>query len=269
MNKLRFLHIPKTAGTTFTNILIEQYGNENYFQFTGDIDQDLINFKSLPNDKQSQVSLFTGHAPIKTGLELADSIDVVTFLRDPIDRVKSFCQHASEGKSPYLLKDFPPEEFDLSKFLSTPIFELENLQTKMLINKGRSAVRIQMPPSEAIDLAMDNLIRKTTFGLVEYFDESLILFQQQYRWKLPVYSSSNKKDKNRLIEFKPHHIDKIKQLNAMDIELYDKAKLYFLAQMNSKKFNKRKLRKLQKLNHYKSIGKLTFWQKIKSIFHNV
>jgi len=269
LNKLRFLHIPKTAGTTFTNILIEQYGNENYFQFTGDIDQDLINFKSLPNDKQSQVSLFTGHAPIKTGLELADSIDVVTFLRDPIDRVKSFCQHASEGKSPYLLKDFPPEEFDLSKFLSTPIFELENLQTKMLINKGRSAVRIQMPPSEAIDLAMDNLIRKTTFGLVEYFDESLILFQQQYRWKLPVYSSSNKKDKNRLIEFKPHHIDKIKQLNAMDIELYDKAKLYFLAQMNSKKFNKRKLRKLQKLNHNKSIGKLTFWQKIKSIFHNV
>ncbi|MFK8011368.1 MAG: sulfotransferase family 2 domain-containing protein [Marinicellaceae bacterium] len=259
MNKLRFLHIPKTAGTTFSNILIDQYGKDKYFQFTGDIDNDLERFDSLPKGVQANTVLFTGHAPVFTGHDYVDTIDLVTFLRDPVERVKSFCQHVSEGKSKYLVKLFPPENFNLQRLLNSQILELRNLQTKMLTNKGRCALRIQMRPQEAIDKAFLHLTEKTTFGLVEYFDESLILFQKKYKWELPTYYSKNRKNTDKLIEFKPHHIDRIKQLNALDIELYEKAKSYFMKQLQSDDFDNDKLAKLQKSNKYK-----TTWQKIKN-----
>lgn len=250
MQPLRFLHIPKTAGTTFTNILNDQYKDEVKFQLTGDIKSDISRFEQLSLQQQNAVVLYTGHAPISTGVKVIDAINVVTFLRDPVERVKSFCQHVSEGKSPYLLKKFPPDAFDVQKFLHSRIFELNNLQTKMLVNQGASAVDFNMSNDEALQMATDHLFNRVkAFGLVEYFDESLILFQQKFAWKLPVYQRLNSKNINKLITFEPHHIDHIKSLNALDIELYDRAKEHFLSLIDAVDFDDKQLKVLQSKNN--------------------
>ncbi len=252
MTRLRFLHIPKTAGTTFTTCLDYQYSGKGHFVFKGAVQYDVMRFKDLPEKEQKKIVLFTGHAPILTGLEEADNAKIITFLRNPVSRVKSFVQHISEGKSPEYLKG----QFNLDEFLASGTKDLENLQTKMLINKGpfaSSTLIDSMSKSEARDLALGNLFNKVeVYGLQEYFDESLVLFATALNWSTPFYTSLNKKDSSRLLEFKQQHLDKIAELNSVDIEVYNIAKERFLQILESPKFDKIKLEEFRYRNSLRS-----------------
>lgn len=230
------MHIPKTAGTTFLSILGRQYHHARTFDLSGDVAADAARLDSMRAAERKAIRLFTGHAPIETGLPGPDAASIITFLRDPIERVRSFCQHVAEGKSPYLLRDFPPESFDLDRFLSGSGGELSNLQTKMLINRGSitASERIdRMRASEARDLALENLFEKvTTFGLQEKFDESVLMFSELFGWSLPLYYSRNESSFQTGFGLEGRHRDRIAELNAIDIEVYDAARRTFDDQLS-------------------------------------
>jgi hypothetical protein len=245
MVKLRFLHIPKTAGSTFKNILKRQYRGRRHFDFSGEFPFDIKRFQALSAAEKQQIELFTGHAPIITGLPEADHATIITVLRDPVSRVKSFCQHVAEGKSPYLLSSFPPASFRLDEFLQSGIKELSNLQTKMLINQGSCASSVlidSMSAATARDMALENLTKRVAyFGIQEHFNESLILFASKLHWRIPVYISMNKKDSQNLLEFTEDHLEQIVALNAIDIEVYKAAKASFHNIFEAEKFSREKL----------------------------
>ncbi len=250
MQRLRFLHIPKTAGSTFSRIIIHQY-NRKLFSFTDDIDSDINRFQMLSEDDKNNIVLFIGHAPIVTSLKEADDAMIITILRDPIKRVKSFCRHVASGESPYLREAFPPESFSLDRFLESGNEELFNLQTRMLINnKWASDLLLlkSMSASEAKDAALENLFNKVSyFGLQEYFDESLTLFWSSLNWpKMPSYAPLRQSVLN--MEFKRHHLERIEELNAIDIEVYKAAKERFLKIINSEAFDKAKLKRFRIAN---------------------
>lgn len=249
MRPLRFLHIPKTAGTTFTSILQRPFLINETFRFTGNIDSDRERFEALPKEERERVMLFTGHAGITTGIKRADDAITITFLRDPISRVKSFCQHVSEGKSPYLLDKFPPQTFNLDAFLESGNDELSNLQTKMLISQDPSTLLKDTTETEIINLTLDTLYNKIShFGLQEYFDESLIIFASDLNCRIPFYSSQNKKNTAMLLQFEKHHVAKIASLNKIDLEVYRLAKEHFLASLKISSLANTKLRCFQFIN---------------------
>jgi hypothetical protein len=231
MKRLRFLHIPKTAGSAFESILGRKYP-KGKFSFTGNIPADIDRFKSLSEQAKQDIQFFCGHAPVTTGLKEADEAAIITFLRDPIARVCSYCQHVSEGKSPSSIQRFPPESFDLEAFLHSGSAQLSNLQTKMLINEGdaiSSSLMDRLSPSDAKEMALENLLNKISgFGLQEYFDESLLLFCQLFDWSTPWYIARNTKNPAKLLEFKQHHLDYIAELNSIDMEVYKSAKERFI-----------------------------------------
>lgn len=224
MEPVRFLHIPKTAGTTLTFVLRRRYEGKPHFHFSGNAGEDLKRYDALPDEVRKEIALFTGHAGIKTGIPAADDIPIITLLREPVARVKSFCQHVSERKSPYLLDRFPPDAFDLDDFLCSDNGELSNLQTKLLLGRpieGLSA-------SEAVDIALGNLLEKITcFGIQEHFDESLALIAWTLGVKPPAYGSRNQRDPTRALRFDRSHIEKITELNTIDLELYERARQSF------------------------------------------
>lgn len=173
-----------------------------------------------------------------------------------MSRVKSFCQHVSEGKSAYLRDAFPPSSFDLDRFLASGNLELENLQTKMLINEQSSdspSLIATMSPSEAAEAALANLFgRIASYGVQEFFDESLVIFKQKFGWRQPVYVAANRPNPARLITFEEHQIKRIEELNAIDLQVFQSAREAFIERMESAAFDRSELTWLQtqRLAHF-------------------
>jgi hypothetical protein len=217
-NSLRFLHIPKTAGTTFNSYLksVNQHAQE--FELLSFNDENARNFESTINF--SEELLVLGHAGIHTGISIVDSLPTITFLRDPIQRVTSFCRHVNEGKTPHLKNEFPVGRLDLNKFLESGYIELSNLQTKMLCTDFD-----WFRPSEATE---DHLIEACrclssglrSFGLTEAFYDSVFFFAMDFGWPLPKYQVQNSSTSVLPLEFKPEHLEKINEINKLDRRLY-------------------------------------------------
>jgi hypothetical protein len=231
MAKLRFLHIPKTAGSTFWRILRKQYKTGNCFKFTGRIAADKERYSALSEDEKKSIELFVGHAPLFSGIMEADQVPIITMLRDPVSRVKSYCQHVSEGKSLYLLEKYPPETFNLDEFLCSDNSELSNLQSRMLINYEANSAGLlidTLTPDQIKRKSIDNLFNKVaSYGLQEYFDDSLMMFTRKLGWCAPYYENVNRKNNSCLLKFEQRHIDKIIELNSVDLELYRVAREAF------------------------------------------
>ncbi len=250
MSKLRFLHIPKTAGSTFWRILRAQFKGKKYFLFKGKNIADIERYSALPESERKSIELFVGHAPLYSGVKEADEIPIITILRDPLSRIKSFCQHASEGKSAYLLDEFPPETFSLDEFLYSGNSELSNLQSRMLVNyeiDGSNLSGSTLTEDKLKVQALNNLFNKVAcFGVQEYFDESLVLFADRLKWRTPYYEYRNRKNTSRLLTFEQRHIDRIIELNSVDIEVYTAARDKFEKLMTSDHRYKKKFEKFKR-----------------------
>jgi len=232
MNDLRFLHIPKTAGSTFAVILIDQYGLRSHFNFIGQIEKDRQRWNELPGAKQQAKKLFLCHSPMVTGIDKVDRARIITFLRDPVSRVQSFCQHVYEGKSPYLKTRFTPFSFTANDLLHSGEQELDNMQVNVLAGTAGGGSRdLQSIPSggELLDLAWKALTEQVfCYGLLEQFDRTILLFKKSLGWtKNPYYVRVNKKSTARQLEFSTHDLEKIKELNLLDIALYERARSLF------------------------------------------
>jgi hypothetical protein len=230
MHALRFLHIPKTAGTTLRDVLKRIYWPRRRFEFSGEADVDLARFHALSEATRANIALYMGHAPIETGIGWADQCVTITVLRDPVSRVRSFCQHVAEGKSPYLRAAFPPENFDLDKFLWSGNLELSNLQTKMLVNRRicDAPLPAHLSESGCIQLAIDNLLHRVAcFGIQEQFDESMTRFGSLLNRRMAGYTARNQADPQQPLLFQQRHLQRIADLNTLDLEVYREAVAHF------------------------------------------
>jgi len=163
---------------------------------------------------------------------------IITMLREPVSRFKSFCQHVFEGKSPELRDRFPPGPlFDLDDFLaSSEALGFDNTQTKMMINHGgylSSVMTHFMGKQVAAQMAMETLYERTSFGLQEYFYESLKLYGQALQCALQPLKVSYNVKTGRLLEFTNAQLERIAELNAIDILVYQRAKEIFMAKIRS------------------------------------
>lgn len=250
---LRFLHIPKCGGQTFNYVLSRQYDRKHTFAFSGDAKGDLARYGQLDH-LHGSFELFRGHAPIETEVAEANAAVTITMFRDPVSRVKSFCQHVSEGKSAHLFEQSFLDAFDLDAFLESGVEELSNLQTKMMINTGSchgSELIDALGDTAAVDLAIRNLHeRVVVFGLVERYDESLIHFAEFLGWSLPAYARKNTKSPTKRLSFDARHLEKIRELNRADIALYERVKSIYQDryEMNPQKI--KQLRRQQFLSNY-------------------
>lgn len=257
MRRFRFLHIPKCAGITFVTVLRLQYLGVPHFSFNGELAPDRQRWESLSPARRRRIRLFTGHAPIQTGIAEADNdVDIVTMLRDPVRRVQSFCQHVAEGKSPHLIDRFPPERFDLDAFLVSRNEGLSNLQTRMLINRGKAAapdMLQSLSEEEAVALALNNLRERIAcYGILEFFEESLVRLQQHFGWRTPLYASSNRKNPGKLLVFEDRHLARIAEMNTLDNAVYAQARATFVEHLESGNIDEAKLQRLKAVQPFAS-----------------
>ena len=223
---LIFLHIPKAGGTTLNRIISRQYKNNTIFDIGARPYENFQKFSQLSNAKKDKIRYLHGHVPF--GLfdkSLPVTPNYITMLRDPVDRIISHYYHTINRASNMLYDDTTSKFMTLEDFASGELFsQIPNYQTRFI--SGIDDVNPfsgKKPVTENIlEIAKKNLSEQfEAVGIIEKFDESLMLFKNIMGWK-NIYYTKQYVSKKRIPRdaISRETITAIEQCNQYDIELY-------------------------------------------------
>lgn len=224
--KLLFLHIPKAGGTTFHAVLENLHSNKaGICSITPGFS--IQQFINLPKAERAQIDLLKGHFEFGLHQYLeTDDFQYITLFRKPVERVISHYYYVLRTPQHYLFQKVAKTNMSLLDYaLSDLSTELDNGQLRLLTASEDPAISCT---PELLEKAKENLRRHfVSFGIVEQFDRSLILFKNKLGWEdFPVYKKLNVTKK------KPQEVpqevrDAIAERNRFDQELYHWAKAEF------------------------------------------
>lgn len=205
-----FIHIPKTAGTSFRMAAEEYYEKSQiFYDYSPHAKETSEGVKKSIYEEQDPYSLyegyifkeeksfFCGHFSVNKYEALYDTCNVVSFLRNPVEQVLSHYNHH---------KRHHKYDKDFISFIKEPRFR--NLQFKSL---------------QAKMIGMYGFL-----GLTEEYTRSITLFNHLYDSSLKVQHLNKKSTSDLLFS----DIDKktlklIERVNAKDIEFYTEVKKQF------------------------------------------
>ncbi len=223
-NRILFIHIPKSAGSSFRETLIKP-NNLSYKNYRG-IRKLIFDYK--------KINAIGGHMPYGVHLFFRE-YQYITFLRDPVQRAIShyfFMKQKPIGKYPNANKPhrtlhnktklediFKATQFH--KYYFSVFSLIDNLQTRYLA--GYKYFWMPSNSNVLLNAAMNNLRNNISlFGIKEDYDNSLKIFENYFNWKRIKFKS---RLRNTRIDKKvsEKELQIIKQNNKLDIILYDYA----------------------------------------------
>lgn len=193
MNKFAFVHIPKTGGTTIVNMMKENHSVCHYDK------------NKQPNNPQSY-DIFFGHFYPKT----YNDLPLVTWLRNPVDRMISHYQHLKERQEkgnngimvyPAKIMKFDPT-IDIISFAET-VGNLYPIYTE------------------------NNLKQFTYFGILEFMHHSIKLLKEKFKLCISENIIHERRSTNKITLGIYEH-QKLKKLLKDDTEIYIKALSRFI-----------------------------------------
>jgi len=187
VEKLVLMHIPKTAGTTLIGILDHHFKPAQIFP-------DQLQLRGYPAQHLGRFRLFRGHFPLRDVQYIPGQKFVFTMLREPRARILSQYHYHKARKIDASLRGTLVEKarLPLKKYLADPEVRanagIDNIHTRYLFYLDPPAVRLlglRQPDGsdfhfadrrqDVLAIARANLARLGGFGLVERFDESVLL----------------------------------------------------------------------------------------------
>jgi hypothetical protein len=206
------IHIPKTAGTSFRNILKSVYGDREVVRF--DISMRgvvRLNEKPYAEKQLPSAKVIHGHfsyEALKGRYGLPEGCPVITWLRDPVQRVASNYYYL-ESRLVDILQEEKHDLHILEKMQRTlPEF------ARAEINRNRMAKFLN-----GIDL------RDLTFiGIQEQFETDLPLLAAKLKWpKVPEVLYHNVTSEKEVRQIPYDVAEEIRALNAEDVKLFEEA----------------------------------------------
>lgn len=227
--KIIFLHVPKTAGTTFFQIVSKQYDENKIFYIDGmNVKKSLEHFKSLDNKTRNLYSCIYGHQPFGMHKFFNEKTYYITLLRDPIERIISHYHYVLRTPTHYLHKTVKSNKISLKEYAKSGISsELSNGQTKLISGDESNSSN-----QEILIKAIKNIDNHFyCVGFSDFFDETILLLKRKLGWKDVYYSKKNVAPKGSSKRIIPQStIDEIAEANELDIKLYDYALQKFKAE---------------------------------------
>jgi len=247
-----FLHIPKTAGTTLTEVIYDEYfgrpeGSEAYLEhdrfrlthgilyvkenvsagFYRDSYECVFDSSERQVLRRTDIGVVIGHFTFGLHRYLGRPASYITLLRDPVERVASLHNHL------LLYPDYQESAVVADARVSLLEFatrwerrEIDNDQVRRL--SGIDAPFGECSPT-MLEQAKQNLADWfAVVGITERFDESLALFRKALGWADARYRSRMvNRGHVRRASLTRREVDALSDRNALDLELYSFAKELF------------------------------------------
>lgn len=231
---LLFLHLPKSGGNTFYDII----SGQKRYQSTCDMRN--CNVYDLTPDEKRRVEMVYGHMAFGVHKQLPQSnFAYITFLRHPIDRVIShyyFHRGITDPSNALgeIFNNMTLYDYVTSKeWNDNPLYvaaSTVNIQTRLLTETM----------DDNLETAKNNLIKHfTVVGTTERFDETLSVLEKKLGWEIEAYEKKNVTTVRPALEEIPVEIiEIIKSKNEHDLALYQFANQLLDKQLPKIKDNK-------------------------------
>lgn len=202
------LHIPKTAGTSFRNILKDVYGPGHVARL--DIRRNTeLNGKKLNSSKlKSGIKVIHGHFSYQKLIEqfdIKEDTPVITWLREPAERVISNYYYLDK----ILRKELNEEKKDLNILAKMEKTLLEYAATEA--NRNRMSKFLDgITPEEFFFI-----------GFTNHYEEDLAVLARLLNWDN--YSLIKQNITGKKPDVDASTVEQIKALNEADYDIYNKA----------------------------------------------
>ena len=186
--KFFFMHIPKTAGTTFRKMLHRQ-APKNYMwpdqQFLRENGNRYPSRKQLVSDYKSELNhpILIGHYGMDLLTVLPEDVIILTFVRNPYERILSHIKHICALDNSF--------DGDPNKVVEEKLLDILYIQSKMLQYKPHN--------NKGFKKLLDNIDRIEFVGLTEEFEKSIALCNKMFGWKLEMIEPQNQR-KNEILD---------------------------------------------------------------------
>ena len=238
---LFFLHIPKTAGTSFLLALRNAFGDDHVLRLDGAEEVMRADLRAVVEGQRKGTACVAGHVPLHLVAECCDG-DIeqhfrpFAILRHPIARVFSLFRFLRRAPEAELARLGLAPGFDFPAFIDSRHPELfaqvNNGMTRLLCNdtalhdpRRLEFWQEQCPPA-TVQSAVDTL-SAMPFGLAEHMEDTERLLRQGWnlRTKLDI---GNENTTGQLgVEEDVATIGAIVARNQADLTLYDRAAALF------------------------------------------
>lgn len=202
---LLFLHIPKAGGSTLKAILGREYAGRATWTADWPTAEDVAQLED-----RAAIELVEGHFRFGLHRLFPQEATYITLVRDPVDRVVSHYDYVRREEAHPLHDEVISRGLDLREYVESGLSgELENGQVELLAEGG------------GLEEAKRNLVEHfPVVGVTERFDESILLFQREFGWRLPLYARVNVTDKKRRSTIDTRTRALILERNELDAGLY-------------------------------------------------
>lgn len=223
--KILFDHHPKCGGTSLNQYLQANYFNERIFTIDGNNPMASIRqFKALPRRARYSYDLINGHHAHKLLAYIHPERIAITVFRDPVDRIISHYFYAKRNSRHYLYSEIHKSGLTLEEYATSNLSsELRNWYTRHYTDLTNS--QAERNPEKSVRKAIKTVLKYYNIvGFLDNFETfaKILQNQAQLRYEFKNKKANKTKDRPLVRDISQSTIQRIKEVNHLDINFYRK-----------------------------------------------